>query len=227
MPPVEALALAERCAAPLSQAPRKAIFVDCNAVNVETVLRISSIIEPTSASVVDGSIIGPPPGSEGGPTFYFLGSVAKELAAFEGLGLKVRIMEAPIGAAKALKMAYAGINKGITLLVTAIVLGAARAGSAEALQEELAESQRGLLDRMAHTIPDMFPKAYRWGPEMEEIAGFFANDPTTSRIYRELATLCRRFAADCSGEGVEIALLNKFLSDSPSPPAAARPAYGL
>jgi hypothetical protein len=58
-------------------------------------------------------------------------------------------------------MAYAGINKGITLLVTAMVLGAARAGSAEALHEELAESQRGLLDRMAHTIPDMFPKAYR------------------------------------------------------------------
>jgi Domain of unknown function (DUF1932) len=127
------------------------------------------------------------------------------LAAFEGLGLKVRIMEAPIGAASALKMAYAGINKGVILLVTAMVLGAARAGAAEALQEELAESQRGLLDRMARTIPDMFSKAYRWGPEMKEIAGFLADDPTTSRIYRELATLCRRFAADCSGEGVEIA----------------------
>jgi hypothetical protein len=30
-------------------------------VNVETVLRISSIIEPTGASFVDGSIIGPHP----------------------------------------------------------------------------------------------------------------------------------------------------------------------
>jgi 3-hydroxyisobutyrate dehydrogenase-like beta-hydroxyacid dehydrogenase len=133
LPPAEALALAERFAAPLSQVPRKAIFVDCNAVNVETVLRISSIIEPTGASFVDGSIIGPPPGPQGGPTFYFSGSVAKELAAFEGLGLKVRIMEAPIGAAKALKMAYAGI-------VTAMVLGAARAGSAVALHEELAKT---------------------------------------------------------------------------------------
>ena len=227
LPPAEALALAERFAVPLSRVQRKATFVDCNAVNVETVLRISSIIEPTGASFVDGSIIGPPPGPQGGPTFYFSGSAAKELAAFEGLGLKVRIMEAPIGAASALKMAYAGINKGITLLVTAMVLGAARAGAADALHEELAESQRGLLDRMAHTIPDMFPKAYRWGPEMEEIAGFLADDPTTSRIYRELATLCRRFATDCSGEGVEIARLNKFLSCSPCRPAAARPARDL
>jgi L-threonate 2-dehydrogenase len=227
LPPAEALALAERFAAPLSKVQRKAIFVDCNAVNVQTVRWMSLIIEPTGASFVDGSIIGHPPDREGGPTFYFSGSAAKELAAFEGLGLKVRIMEAPIGAASALKMAYAGINKGITLLVTAMVLGAARAGAAEALHEELAESQRGLLDRMAHTIPDMFPKAYRWGPEMEEIAGFIADDPTTSRIYGELATLCRRFAADCSGEGVEIARLNKFLSGSPSPPAAAPPARDL
>jgi hypothetical protein len=67
----------------------------------------------------------------------------------------------------------------------------------------------------------------RWGPEMEEIPGFLADDPTTSRIYRELATLCRRFAADCSGEGVEIARLNKFLSGSPSPPAAADQARDL
>ena len=101
-------------AVPLSLVQRKAMFVDCNAVNVETVRRISSIIEPTGASFVDGSIIGHPPDPQGGPTFYFSGSAAKELAAFEGLGLKVRIMEAPIGAASALKMAYAGINKGIT-----------------------------------------------------------------------------------------------------------------
>ena len=139
LPPAEALALAERFAVPLSLVQRKAMFVDCNAVNVETVRRISSIIEPTGASFVDGSIIGHPPDPQGGPTFYFSGSAAKELAAFEGLGLKVRIMEAPIGAASALKMAYAGINKGITLLVTAMVLGAARAGAADALHEELAE----------------------------------------------------------------------------------------
>ncbi len=138
LPPAEALALAERFAVPLSRVQRKAMFVDCNAVSVETVRRISSIIEPTGASFVDGSIIGHPPDREGGPTFYFSGSAAKELAAFEGLGLKVRIMEAPIGAASALKMAYAGINKGITLLVTAMVLGAARAGAADALHEELA-----------------------------------------------------------------------------------------
>jgi NAD(P)-dependent dehydrogenase (short-subunit alcohol dehydrogenase family) len=56
LPPAEALALAERFAAPLSQVRRKAIFVDCNAVNVETVLRISSIIEPTGASFVDGIV---------------------------------------------------------------------------------------------------------------------------------------------------------------------------
>ena len=65
LPPAEALVLAERFTVPLSRVQRKAIFVDFNAVNVETVLRISSIIEPTGASFVDGSIIGPTPGVVG------------------------------------------------------------------------------------------------------------------------------------------------------------------
>jgi len=86
----------------------------------------------------------------------------KELAAFEGLGLKVRIMEAPIGAAWALKMAYAGINKGITLLITAMVLGAARAGAADALHvsrpalSSLLNGKAGLSGEMALRIEKAF-----------------------------------------------------------------------
>jgi 3-hydroxyisobutyrate dehydrogenase-like beta-hydroxyacid dehydrogenase len=73
LPPNEAFALAERFAAPLSRASHKAIFADCNAINVETVRRIAAVITPTGAAFVDGGIIGPPPGQSGGPNFYLLG----------------------------------------------------------------------------------------------------------------------------------------------------------
>jgi hypothetical protein len=81
-------------------------------------------------------------------------------------------MKAPLGAASALKMSYAGINKGTTLLAAAMLLGATRAGAADALRAELSERRPELLDRYARSIPDMYLKAYRWAPEMEEIAEF-------------------------------------------------------
>jgi 3-hydroxyisobutyrate dehydrogenase-like beta-hydroxyacid dehydrogenase len=130
LPPNEAFALAERFAAPLSRASHKAIFADCNAINVETVRRIDAVITPTGAAFVDGGIIGPPPGQSGNPTFYFSGQAAPALAGLCDLGLNVRIMNAPLGAASALKMSYAGINKGTTLLAAAMLLGATRAGAA-------------------------------------------------------------------------------------------------
>lgn len=212
LPPNEAFALAERFAAPLSRASRKAIFADCNAINVETVRRIDAVITPTGAAFVDGGIIGSPPGQSGNPTFYFSGQAAPALAGLCDLGLKVRIMKAPLGAASALKMSYAGINKGTTLLAAAMLLGATRAGAADALRAELSESRPELLDRYARSIPDMYPKAYRWASEMEEIAEFLGDDPAARLIFQGMAALCRRLAADQSGEQAEIRSLDVFIA---------------
>jgi 3-hydroxyisobutyrate dehydrogenase-like beta-hydroxyacid dehydrogenase len=211
LPPGEAVALAERFVEPLARASHKAMFVDCNAVNVETVQRISSIIKPTGAAFVDGAIIGPPPSAESNPTFYFSGEEASLLSALGGFGLKVQVIDANIGAASALKMAYAGINKGITLLVAAMILNSIEAGAGKALHFELAASQSELLRRVTRSIPDMYPKAYRWAPEMEEIAAFVAGDPPTSRIFEALGQFCRRMAADAAGERANIECLDAFL----------------
>jgi len=212
LPPGDALALAKRFASPLSRAARKAVFVDCNAVNVETVRQIASIIDSTGAQFVDGGIIGPPPGPQGEPTFYFSGDDAPALATLGDLGLKVRIVEGPIGAASALKISYAGINKGATLLAAAMLLGATRAGVADVLRDELAESQPQLLSRIARAIPDMYPKAYRWAPEMEQIAGFVGDDLAARDIFNGMASLCRQLAADQAGDRTEIGMLDSFVT---------------
>jgi len=212
LPPAEALALAKRFAPPLSRVARKAMFVDCNAVNVETVHRIASIIGSTGAHFVDGGIIGPPPGRQGEPTLYFSGGGAPALRALGELGLKVRIMEGPVGAASALKMSYAGINKGGILLAAAMLLGATRAGVVDTLRAELAESQPQLLSRIDRAIPDMYPKAYRWAPEMEQIADFLGEDRAARDIFKAMAALCRQLAADQAGDRTEIGLLEKFVT---------------
>ena len=46
---------------PCARATKKPIYVDCNAVDPATVLRIARVIEETGATFVDGGIIGRPP----------------------------------------------------------------------------------------------------------------------------------------------------------------------
>jgi hypothetical protein len=58
----------------------------------------------------------------------------------------------------------------------------------------------------------MFPKAYRWAPEMDEIAAFVGEDAAAREIYEGMAALCRRLAADRAGDGAEIATLEAFVA---------------
>jgi F0F1-type ATP synthase membrane subunit c/vacuolar-type H+-ATPase subunit K len=140
--------------------------------------------------------------------FYASGDAAPKLERLNQLGLAVRVLDAPIGAASALKMSYAGITKGLTGLGAAMMLGATRSGAAAALARELAESQPQLLAWLARQVPSMYPKAYRWVAEMEEIAVFAAADPAAAQIYQGLARLYQRLA-DRAAEG-ERAQLSAF-----------------
>jgi 3-hydroxyisobutyrate dehydrogenase-like beta-hydroxyacid dehydrogenase len=212
LPPAEAVGLAERLAPALALAGRKPVYVDCNAVDVGTVARIAAIMGASGTPFVDGAIIGSPPRpGQPGPTFYLAGGPAPGLAILGELGLRIRILEGPVGAASALKMAYAGINKGLIALGAAMVLAADRAGAGPALREELAASQPQLLQRFRKALPDMYPKADRWAGEMREIAAFAGADEPVARIYQAIADLYERLGSDFRGEGVEMGRLDAFL----------------
>lgn len=213
VPPGEAMTLAERLAPALRAAPRKPVYVDCNAVNVETVQAIAAVIAPTGAGFADGGIIGGPPTPGGaGPVLYLAGPEAPRLGGLGELGLRIRVLDGPVGAASALKMSYAGINKGLTGLAAAMILAAERAGAGPALHAELADSQPQLLARFERSVPDMYAKAYRWVAEMREIADFLGPDDPARLIYEGMAGLYERLAADVAGEKRDIAVLDAFLA---------------
>ncbi len=214
VPPGEAVRVAEDLAPALRRSPRPALFVDCNAIDVRTTEQIAAIIAGTPAGVADGSIIGMPPQPDGrGPTFYFSGPEAGKLSGLADLGLRIAILDAPIGAASALKMSYAGITKGLTAVATSMILAASRAGAAEALFEELSYSQPQLLARFGTALPSMYPRAYRWVAEMQEIAAFAGDDPGARQIYEGAADLYERLAADHQGDNAEIGLLDAFFKN--------------
>ncbi len=211
VPPGDALGLAERLAPALRAAPKKPIYVDCNALNPGTVLRIARVIEETGATFVDGGIIGgpPKPGSKG-TKIYLSGAAAPRVAVLEKYGLEMPIQPGPIGAASAMKMSYAGITKGFTALGAAMMLAATRAGTAEDLKAELSASQPALFGWLTRQIPNMYSKAYRWVAEMEEIAQFVGEDPAARQFYEGAARLYERIAADFDGDRKEIAALDAF-----------------
>jgi hypothetical protein len=134
-------------------------------------------------------------------------------------GLNLRLLEGPIGAASALKMSYAGITKGFVAIGTAMMLGAMQAGSAEALRRELSESQPQLAAHLIRQVPRMFPKAYRWVAEMEEIAEFLGKDQPGHAMYMGIAKLYERIAAGASESSAEaeheLALVRSFCAEPP------------
>src|SRR4029077_19640730 len=110
-----------------------------------------------------------------------------ETAVLRDWGINWRVMEGPVGAASGLKMSYAGITKGITALGSAMLLGAARSGCAEALVAELSSSQPNIFKFLSTTIPRMYDKAYRFVGEMDEISDFHGSAKPAADIYAAIA----------------------------------------
>ncbi len=110
-------------------------------------------------------------------------------------------------------MSYAGITKGFTALGAAMMLAATRGGTAADLKRELAVSQPQLLAWLTRQTPGMYGKAYRWVAEMEEIAGFVADDPAARALFEAAARFYEAIAADHEGPRRETDRLTGFCTD--------------
>jgi len=213
--PGDALSLAEKLAPALERGNRKPAYVECNAVNPKTVIGIEAAIAPTACPFVAAGIVGgpPKPGSPG-PRFYASGAEAPRFAVLNDYGLDVRVVDGGVGAASAMKMSYAGITKGFTALGTVMMLAATRAGTADVLHRELAQTQPQLLAWLNRQVPNMYSKAYRWVAEMEEIAGFVSEDDAGHQIFAGAADLYDRIAEDFDASRLETGALSKFLDQA-------------
>ena len=124
VPPSEAVALAKGLMARLRESRHKPVYIDCNALSPKTKTEIARTLAETGCDIIDGAIVGAPPQpGEKGPRIYVSGDRSGRASVLRTLGFDLRQIDAPIGAAAALKMSYAGINKGIIAIGTAMLLG--------------------------------------------------------------------------------------------------------
>jgi putative dehydrogenase len=215
VPPGDAVALAERLAFALKAADTPAVYVDCNAVSPETVSAIGGVIEAAGATFVDAGIIGGAPKPGYTPAIYASGPVAARFAALNAHGMDIRVMDGPVGQASAMKMCYAGLTKGLHAVGVSVIRGAIAAGVDETFMAELAASQPQLLAYFTGRTPGVFPKAYRWVAEMQEIGNFLGDEGEA--IYDGAAALYARMARDHEGSKTEEAELLDFLARARDP----------
>jgi putative dehydrogenase len=211
LPPGEALPFARRIAPQLRAMARPPVYVDCNAISPDSAQAIGLVIEEAGAAFLDVGIIGlPPDARRPQPRLYAAGSQSDSLQALCEYGLDVRPLPGGPGTASALKMAYAGITKGLIAVASSMILGATRAGVAGFLGAELQASEPQLYASLARRIEDMLPKAYRWVAEMGEISEFLRADPAAARIYAGAGELYDRLAQDVAQAGTESRALANF-----------------
>jgi 3-hydroxyisobutyrate dehydrogenase-like beta-hydroxyacid dehydrogenase len=211
-PPAEAVPLARRLAPALADSTAKPVYVDCNAINPVTVAEVASAIHRTGCAFVDAGIIGgPPKPGTPGPKFYASGPAVERFTALRDYGLDVRALDDKIGTASALKMAYGSITKGFTAIAASAMLGATRAGVADALKRELADSQSALKAWLDRQMPNMYGKAYRWVAEMEEVSAFLGKPSPSAEIYASVAHLYEQLARSYEGDKKDVVALAEFV----------------
>jgi 3-hydroxyisobutyrate dehydrogenase-like beta-hydroxyacid dehydrogenase len=165
------------------------IYVDANAVSPATAQTIARLV----GRCVDGGIIGPPPSKHGTTRLYLSGREAKLVAdLFAGTTLDARIVSADLGAASAVKMAFAGWTKGSSALLLAIRALARAEGVEDTLLEEWRTSLPQLGEESIAAARSALSKGWRWIGEMEEIADTFAASGLPDGFHRAAAEIYRR-----------------------------------
>jgi 3-hydroxyisobutyrate dehydrogenase-like beta-hydroxyacid dehydrogenase len=180
------------------------LYLDANAVSPSTTRAVGEAVEAGGATFVDGGIIGPPPRAAGSTRLYLSGAAAGRVAeVFEGTELEPVVLADELGAASALKMAYAAWTKGSAALLLAALAGARAEGVEHALRQEWELSQPGLLQRTERAAAAAATKGWRWVGEMEEIATTLAASDLPDGFHRAAAEVFSRAGRDGSAEADE------------------------
>jgi len=191
-------AAAEEVAGQVADAGYRGVFVEANAVSPALVERIVGIVRAGGALPVDGSIIGAPPGGQRVTRLYLAGEpllVRRVTRLVAGTNVEAMALGADLGSASALKMAFASFQKASRVLA-ALAHGLADTyGVTDAL---LAEA-----DRMPSTIlsdrdylPSVARRAWRWAPEMREIARTLDDADLPPDVANAVAGVLTRWAGD-------------------------------
>jgi 3-hydroxyisobutyrate dehydrogenase-like beta-hydroxyacid dehydrogenase len=174
------------------------VFVDANAIAPETARAVAGTL---GGPCVDGGIVGPPPRSLGTTRLYLSGADARGVAdLFAGTVLETSVVSDEVGAASAVKVAYAAWTKGTAALLLAVESFARAEDVSETLHAEWRRSLPDLSERSARASRSAAAKGWRWVGEMEEIAAAFSAVDLPAGFHQAAAEVFRSVSTELRHE---------------------------
>jgi 3-hydroxyisobutyrate dehydrogenase-like beta-hydroxyacid dehydrogenase len=188
------------------------IFVEANAISPH---RMVAIGERLGGTVVDASIIGPPPSATARARVYLSGPAdAVELVH----GLLAGSMAEPVslgarlGQASALKMAFGSFQKTSRALAAVSHAIAGDYGVTEQLLKEATELGDNALMQPGY-LPSAAARAWRWAPEMIEVAETARALGLPDALATGSAEVLARWAADRDDFDIDLATALRHLHE--------------
>ncbi|MFB7124569.1 DUF1932 domain-containing protein [Kitasatospora sp. NPDC056273] len=191
-------AAAEEVAAEVAAVPSyTGLYVDANAISPTRAGSIAHILSEAGATFLDGSIIGPPPAASTTARLYLAGDpvAARRVAAiFDGTLVAARCLDRDAGAASALKLAFASYQKAArTLVGVAHALADQHGVTAELIDEGRAMAGPLLADR--DYLRTVAPRAWRWAPEMRDVADTLVDSGLPADLAHAAAVVLTRWSS--------------------------------
>jgi 3-hydroxyisobutyrate dehydrogenase-like beta-hydroxyacid dehydrogenase len=147
------------------------VYVEANAISSARTQRIAALLTQARA-VVDGGVVGSPPIGGKSPTLYLSGpadATAETEALFTGTAVRTKTLGSTVGQASALKLAYASFQKTSRVLVALSYALAREHGVDQELRDIAGRRSDSYLAEPEY-VAKAAARAWRWGPEMEEVA---------------------------------------------------------
>ncbi|MDN0200115.1 NAD(P)-dependent oxidoreductase [Streptomyces sp. S.PNR 29] len=173
------------------------LYVEANAISPQRMERIAHEVRPAS-SVLDGAVIGPPPGDRHTCRLYLAGGPqAVDLLRFVFRGSRVQVEAAGdrVGAASALKMSFAAFQKAARTLAAVSHALADSHGVAGLLTAEARRMPADFLSNPAD-LSSVAARAWRWAPEMGEAADTLRASGLPPQMAEAAAAVMRRWEQD-------------------------------
>ena len=170
-------------------------YVDANPLSPSTLRAVRATVEEGGATLVDAGVVGPPP-REGGRTHLYLAGPADRVRQVAALVAGSRVVPVVVGTevgqASAAKQAYALFNKGRMVLASLAAEVAAAHGVTEVLAGEADRPGAELLGELADLTAGLAEVAWRWAPELDELAATLAAAGSEPAALDGLAAQLRR-----------------------------------
>lgn len=199
------------------------VYVEANAVNPERTARIAALFPPP-ATVVDGGVIGAPPVDGGSPFLYLSGPEPQATAVarlFDDTAVRARVLGPRVGQASALKLAYAGFQK-VSRVLVGLSYALAHEHGVEGELREVARHRSDTYLAEPEHVASAAARAWRWGPEMDEIADTLAAAGLPPEVLRAAATTLERWHDSKDDTGLTLTeALGRLASPGPDRPRGA------